>query len=812
MTRLMRLLTVLALLVPAVAVAALDLNRATIDRLDNGLELIVLEEHALPIVSVQMLYRTGARDEDYGRTGLAHYLEHMAFRATRNFPGTDVVSRIYAVGGEWHGYTWIDQTTYFETVPREHLDLVLRIEADRMGGLLIDEDDVEIERGSVLAELHGYENDPATVLNDATVYASLLAHPYRNNTIGWESDVAKIDRDDLVRFYRAHYKPSNAVLVVVGDVVTKDVRARVAELFGRLPASAPTPLPRTVEPPQLGERRVTLEGAGASSWFQLVYRAPAAGSDDFPVFLLVQELLAGGDGVNFAQGLGGTPARPGSLLYGVTDDVRTWLPPAAQPYIFTISGSVPAGTDEQALEEEIEARIAALRDEPMSERRVEVARERVLAELVFDVETTEDAAHELAFYSGLNALRVYLSWPERIARTTPEEIREVAARYLGPHQRTIGWYRAGPAPQVAAIDPAPYVEPLPESPPPPADAPRTPPPSPPVLARLKSGVTAIVQRVPLSPACHVRVLVPGGPLEIGGEAAADTLAWDVTAVSVRATSARIGDAVSAAHSAVARAEHAAPRNPEHVHDPAARLELAFEALLGMEPPKEQPEIGPALVVAVGDLDIGQTLNRLERTFGELKPAARPRTPRLRLQQPELRVSVDHPIAQAQLGYVVPAPEPSAKDAWPWRLLLYVLAHDYEGRLGKAAIGERGLVYYIDARYRSDGERAFVSLATGVDPAKLDAMEQLMRAEIARLVTEPPDEAELEEARQHVLGRLRSAAVSNDEISARLALDWLWYGRLLDPGEVEAALAPITVRDLAKAAKDFANGAYAVVSH
>ena len=209
---------------PGVAAAALDLRQATMDRLDNGLELIVLEEHSLPVVSVQMLYRTGARDEEYGRTGLAHYLEHMAFRATENFPATQVTTRISGVGGEWHGYTWIDQTTYFETLPKDQLDLALRIEADRLGRLLIPEKEVEAERGAVLAELHGYENDPATVLNDAVVYTSLLAHPYRNNTIGWESDVRAIGRDDLVAFYREHYKAANAVLVVVGDVDTKAVR------------------------------------------------------------------------------------------------------------------------------------------------------------------------------------------------------------------------------------------------------------------------------------------------------------------------------------------------------------------------------------------------------------------------------------------------------------------------------------------------------------------------------------------------------------------------------------------------------------
>ena len=150
-------------LLVAPTVTAFDLAQARHFRLDNGLTLIVLEVQTLPIVSVQALYRVGARNEEVGRTGLTHFLEHMAFRASENFPNTDLVSSIYAVGGEWHGYTWLDQTTYFETLPAEHLDLALRIEADRMARLLIPEEEVEAERGAVLAELHGYENDPASV-------------------------------------------------------------------------------------------------------------------------------------------------------------------------------------------------------------------------------------------------------------------------------------------------------------------------------------------------------------------------------------------------------------------------------------------------------------------------------------------------------------------------------------------------------------------------------------------------------------------------------------------------------------------------
>ena len=121
----------------------IDLSSASRSQLDNGLTLMILEDHTFPVVSVQMLFMVGARNEVTGRTGLAHFLEHMAFRATEGFPDTEVVSAIYGVGGEWHGYTWLDQTTYFETAPSRHLDLLLRIEADRMHRLLIPEADVE---------------------------------------------------------------------------------------------------------------------------------------------------------------------------------------------------------------------------------------------------------------------------------------------------------------------------------------------------------------------------------------------------------------------------------------------------------------------------------------------------------------------------------------------------------------------------------------------------------------------------------------------------------------------------------------------
>ena len=186
-------------------------------------------------------------------------MEHMAFRESKNFPNTDVVSSIYARGGEWHGYTWTDQTTYFATVPSEHLDLLLRIEADRMSRLEIAEEKIEPERGAVLAEMHMYENDPSSMLTDAVMFASFLAHPYRNNTIGWESDIENVEHADVVDFYKKHYHPANGVLAIVGDIDSEQTLSRIKELFGSFPRKAPTALPITIEPLQKGERRIKLQ-------------------------------------------------------------------------------------------------------------------------------------------------------------------------------------------------------------------------------------------------------------------------------------------------------------------------------------------------------------------------------------------------------------------------------------------------------------------------------------------------------------------------------------------------------------------------
>ncbi|HLF30843.1 MAG TPA: pitrilysin family protein, partial [Xanthomonadales bacterium] len=540
-------------IMPVPAFAWLDLSAARIEHLDNGLTLIVLEDHSFPLVSVQALYRVGARNETAGATGLAHFLEHMAFRDSQNFPDSRLVSDIYAVGGEWHGYTWLDQTTYFATAPREHLDLLLRIEADRMARVTLSEADVVVERGAVITEMHSYENDPASVLNDHVMYLTFLAHPYRNNTIGWESDVARMSHADVLAFYQQHYHPGNAILAVVGDVRAREVIRQVRSYFGALPASSPTAAPHTIEPVQTGERRLVLRGEVERKHFKIAWRAPSASNADYPAFLLAQELLAGGSGVSFLQNDWGTVARRDAPLAGITDDLSTWFPPAAQDYVFVISGSAPRDADEAGVERAIAQAILRLHQQlsaggELVQSRVEQARQRVRRELVFDVLTTEDAAHQLAFFAGLDALEVLLQLPQSLEQVNAEELARVIADYLRPEYRNIAWYvplaeesaglqaqygsTAAPAraEQTQARKTPVTAAEISQSPPRPATGGMKQAAASPRLVRLGNGLPVMLHYSPLSPTVSLRVVTPLAQFPAGSSAHPHQPAWGLSSL------------------------------------------------------------------------------------------------------------------------------------------------------------------------------------------------------------------------------------------------------------------------------------------
>src|SRR6266513_1021213 len=271
------------------------LRRAT---LDNGLTVLVQEEHTAPLASVWSWYKVGSKDERAGLTGVSHWVEHMNFKGTTNIPRDQVKGIIEQFGGTWNGYTWIDQTTYLETATSHALERMLFIESERMANCLYHPDDCESERTVIISELQGGENDPDQLLDQELTATAFKAHPYRHPTIGWISDLESMSRDDLYGYYRRYYVPNNATLVVVGDVNTDEAFRRVEHYFAAIPAGDVAARRHTVEPEQTGERRLTIRRSGTTAYLKVGYHAPAVGDPRFLPLLALDAVLTGAKGLN----------------------------------------------------------------------------------------------------------------------------------------------------------------------------------------------------------------------------------------------------------------------------------------------------------------------------------------------------------------------------------------------------------------------------------------------------------------------------------------------------------------------------------
>ena len=774
------------------APAELALKRADVSHLPNGLTVIMLEDHSFPVVSVQALYKSGSGAEVTGKTGLAHFLEHLAFRGSANFPNGRATELIYNAGGEWHGYTAMDQTTYFSTMPRGGLEVLLRIEADRMARTVIDPTSIDAEKGAVITELHSYENDPAGVLQDAVVRTALQSHPYGSPMAGYVNDVEQLSIDDARAYYASHYAPGNAVLAIAGDFDAIHAKTQVARIFADVPARAVAASHYTAELPQRGERRTRLVGPVDRQYFQLAFPAPAASSPDFPVFLLLQQILAGTPGLNPRQsGWSGTKATEGSLLAGATGDIATWFPATHDPFLFMISGSIDAAGNQVVLEREIASRVARLRELPVHEGRLASAKKAVERILSEDILTTEDAAHQLAFFEGIGALDALLDIPQRVRAVTASELQRVARTYLAPDKLTAGWIVPGdPSTETIGVGTPKAAADRSGSPAPAVPA------SDPQMRRLSSGLPAIVQSSPLSDSVVVDVLLSG---KVTGGARAN----DLPGLDLVSRSGRPGDLVRLINELMVELRNSPAKAEAESEDPETRLEQLILARMGNSP---SGVAEPLAVIVSGNVDTSKAFAALEHQFGKMAPGKLRQAPPDRMRaEPLVRERIAKPLSQGGIGYVVDGPEPGTRESLAWRMLLYVFTHDYSGRLGRSAITEKGIVYHIYSLLRTDGRRTWATITTGVDPNKADSMEAELRAQLARLVNVPPTAGEVEAARNHLLGRDISSAQGNDELAAKLAREFVETGGLRSHEQLRSMLQSITAADLATAAIPFSQG-------
>jgi zinc protease len=423
--------------------------------LDNGLKVLVREEHTAPLASVWCWYKVGSKDERSGLTGVSHWVEHMNFKGTANIPRDQVKGIIEQFGGTWNGYTWIDQTTYLETATRDALDRMLFIESERMARCLYDPEDCESERTVIIAELQGGENDPDVLLDQEVTATALKAHPYRHPTIGWLSDLQTMTREDLYGHYRRFYIPNNATVVVVGDVETDDALRRVERHFGSIPAGPEPERVRTVEPDQVGERRVTIHREGTTAYLKAVFHAPATTDAAFFPALLLDAVLTGAKGLNLWSSFRGAPPQRRARLYralverGLASAISGALLPTAQPFLYAISATITEGVALASVESALLEELERVRSEGVTQAEVERAQKQLQARFVFDNDSVTNIAHQLGYFETVATADVYSELVARVDAVTLDAVAAVAASMLDTNNRTIGWY--DPLPVAARI-------------------------------------------------------------------------------------------------------------------------------------------------------------------------------------------------------------------------------------------------------------------------------------------------------------------------------------------------------------------------
>lgn len=413
--------------------------------LDNGLTVILKEMHHAPVISFMIWYRVGSRNEVPGITGISHWLEHMMFKGTPTFPGSQLDRMISREGGYWNAFTWLDFTAYYETMPAGRIDLALRLEADRLQNALITPEETESERTVILSERSMYENDPRFRLSEELTAVAFRVHPYHHEVIGDEADLRSMTHADLLRHYRRYYAPNNAIVVAVGDFAAAEMLARIKSLFGAIPPGEPLPPIVRQEPLQRGERRIMLHGPADAAYLTHAYKAPAADHADYFALTLLNAAFAGGSSLGM---FGGAGSNKSSRLYKalVETDLAAAaygsLGPTRDPFLYTINAVARHGRSLTAVEEALDAELTRLETHPITAAELAKALKRAKAEFVLAGESITGQAQLLGMAEAVvGDYRWFENVLARLSSVTLDDIERVRRTYLRKSARTVGWYQ-----------------------------------------------------------------------------------------------------------------------------------------------------------------------------------------------------------------------------------------------------------------------------------------------------------------------------------------------------------------------------------
>jgi predicted Zn-dependent peptidase len=420
---------------PRKPAAASGLTAATfkVERhvLDNGLVVLLREDHSVPTVTFWQWYKVGSRNERPGITGISHYFEHMMFNGSRNVPPKEYDRIIESNGGLSNAFTDRDMTGYYEDIASDRLEVLLKLDSDRMTELTLDPKVLESEIGVVKEERRlRTDNDIFGMLDEQLWAVAFNASPYRWPVVGWMGDLDSMEREDLVEYFRTYYAPNNCVLALVGDFDSKSALAQIRQYFNGIPRQTPPEAPVNSEPPQRGERRVNVHYPAQNETFLIGYKAPPAGTKDRDALEVLSLILGRGESSRLHQSL--VYEKQIALFSGV--QYQTMIDSTLFMVYAQMQPGMPASEGLAAVDEVI----ARIQKEGPTARELEKAKNLAEADFVTGLKTNNGVGQQLAFHE-----HVYGNYQEmfgaigRARAVTAADCQRVARLYFDPLRRTV---------------------------------------------------------------------------------------------------------------------------------------------------------------------------------------------------------------------------------------------------------------------------------------------------------------------------------------------------------------------------------------
>ncbi len=402
------------------------------ETLENGLKVFIIKDRNAPLAVFEIWYNAGSINEQVGKTGLSHLLEHMMFKGTPKY-GTKVFSKIISkAGGIDNAGTSHDYVYYFQKLAPDRLNLSIEMEADRMRNLIMNNEDFLSERDVVMEERRmRYEDDPQNLVYEEVLAAAFKNHPYRWPVIGWMEDLKTVTRDDLREYYRRHYIPNNAFIVIAGNIDTDAIMTKIRGEFGPIPRGPEIGQLNIQEPVQRGERRVFIKKEAELPYVMSAYKAPNVLDEDSYALDVLVGVLSGGKSTRIYKSL--------------IDDKRIALSAGAgysnfnkSPFLFYLEGTPLPGKKIEEVEKALYEEVEKIKDQPPSEREVQKAKNQTEADFIMGQDSVYSQAMILAEFEMIGGWRLKDRYLEGIRNVTPDDVQRVARKYLVEDQRTVG--------------------------------------------------------------------------------------------------------------------------------------------------------------------------------------------------------------------------------------------------------------------------------------------------------------------------------------------------------------------------------------